>query len=117
MLYFNFTRIIKARGIDKPFSFMVKQGFSDNFATKIINNRVERMNLKEVERLCNLFQCTPNDLLEWIPSRDESGNDKHPLAPLKRVDKVMDLTKLLYSVPMDKLSAIEEMIINETRKT
>ena len=41
MLTFNFTRIFKARGIDKPFSYLVKVGYSDNFATRIVNNRIK----------------------------------------------------------------------------
>lgn len=32
MLIFNFTRIFKSRGIDKAFSYLVKHGYSENFA-------------------------------------------------------------------------------------
>lgn len=110
MLKFNFTRIFKARGIDKPFSYLVKKGYSDNFATRIANNRVERMNLTDVEMFCEMLNCTPNDLLEWIPSNTDSLNENHALYTLKRLDKVVHLTKLLHSVPLDKLIEIEALI-------
>ena len=116
MLTFNFTRIFKARGIDRPFSYLVKAGYSDNFATRIANNRVKRLNLKDVERLCELFQCTPNDLLEWIPGSKDADNDKHPLISIKRRDKVNQLTRILNSVPLDKLDEIESVIKKEIER-
>lgn len=116
MLTFNFTRIFKSRGIDKPFSYLVKLGYSDNFATRIVNNKIERLNLKDIEKLCELFQCTPNDLLEWIPGGNDLNNENHPLISIKRSDKVVQLTKILNSVPLDKLSDIESLIKKEMEK-
>ena len=116
MLTFNFTRIFKSRGIDKPFSYLVKVGYSDNFATRVVNNRIERLNLKDVEKLCELFQCTPNDLLEWTPDIKDQDNANHPLVSIKRSDKVVQLTKILHSVPLDKLNEIERLITNEIDK-
>lgn len=115
MLAFNFTRIFKARGIEKPFTYLVKRGFSETFATRMVHNRVKRMNLDDVERFCELFQCTPNDLLEWIPG-DAEGNDTHPLLPLKRSDAAINITKMLSSVPLDKLADIENLIKKELGK-
>ncbi len=110
MLTFNFTRIFKARGIDKPFSYLVKKGYSDNFATRIVNNRIAKLNLKDVELLCEMLHCTPNDLLEWIPSTAESTNENHPLISLKRTVKVIQLTQILNSIPLERLAEIEAMI-------
>lgn len=116
MLTFNFTRVFKSRGIDKPFSYLVKKGYSDNFATRVVNNRIEKLNLKDVEKLCELLQCTPNDLLQWNPSKEDENNEKHPLYSIKRSEKVVELTKVLSSVPLDKLRDIESMIMNEINK-
>jgi DNA-binding Xre family transcriptional regulator len=103
MLTFNFTRIFKSRGID-------------NYATRIVNNKIERLTLKDIEKLCELFQCTPNDFLEWIPGSNDLKNENHPLSSLKRSDKVVQLTKILNSVPLDKLADIETMINEKIRK-
>jgi DNA-binding Xre family transcriptional regulator len=110
MLTFNFTRIFKARGIDKPFSYLVKAGYSDNFATRVVNNRLQRLNLTDVEKLCELLQCTPNDLLEWIPDSKDKTNDTHPLVSIKRSDKMVHLTQVLNAIPLDKISEIESLI-------
>ncbi len=116
MLIFNFSRLFKARGIDKPFTHLVKAGYSDNFATRIVNSRIEKLNLKDVERLCEMLSCTPNDLLEWIPGNDQKSTDSHPLVSLRRTETVLNLTQILSSVPLDKLSDIERLIRNEVEK-
>jgi len=113
MLTFNFSRIFKARGIDKPFSYLVKVGYPDNFAARIVNNRIKRLYLADLEKLCEPLQSTPNDLLEWIPESKDKTNDKHPLISIKRSDKVVQLTQISNSVPLDKLSEIESVIKKE----
>ena len=110
MLTFNFTRIFMARGINKPFSFLRKTGYSDNFATRIVNNRINKLNLKDIEILCEILQCTPNDLLEWTPDKKQETMKNHPLTPLKRTQTIPHLLQLLNTVPLNKLSEIETFI-------
>jgi len=68
------------------------------------------MDLREVERLCELFRCTPNDLLEWEPSPEQAAIADHPLKPLERAKKVEGLSQLLNAIPLDKLEEIESLI-------
>lgn len=110
MLKYNFDRIFKARGIEKPFTFLKKAGFSDNFATKVKNNRVNRLDLDPMERLCIKLNCTPNDFLEWTPDKKNAVDNDHPLNIIKRSEKVVDITKTLNSVPLGKLEEIEKLI-------
>ncbi len=116
MLKYNFTRIFEARGISRPNSFLVKAGCSYNYAYRIANNKIRTLNLDELKRLCELFQCTPNDLLEWIPGPEESNIEKHPLYPLKRDKPPINIGQILKSVPLDKLSDIENLIKKEIGK-
>lgn len=113
MLAFNLKRIFAARGIEKPFTYMVRKGFSDSFSSAIINGRKHQMNLREVERLCELFRCTPNDLLEWTPSAEQAIQKDHPLKPLERVEKVAELNQLINTASMDKLAQIEAIVKRE----
>ena len=116
MLHFNFTRLFKARGITKPTTYMIRQGFSDKFATRVVHNDFRKLNLDDVQRLCELFVCTPNDMLEWEPGTDKVDSATHPLASLIRNEKVLDLSRTLNSVPLDKLLAIEKLIQDEINK-
>jgi hypothetical protein len=116
MLKFNFARILRARGIDKPYRFLLKQGYSSNTAYRISRDMGNELNLKSIERLCILFKCTPNDLLEWKPGKDDTDIEDHPLHSLIRQDNVTELNKLLYSIPLDKLENIKAMIQEEIKK-
>ncbi len=110
MIKYNFDRIFKARGVNKPFTYLTQAGFSDNFATRVKNNRIKRLELKELERLCLLLRCTPNELFEWTPNEENQNDENHPLQAIKKSEKVFDLTKMLNSVPLGELDEIEELI-------
>ena len=116
MLTFNFKRVFKARGIEKPFSYLVKAGYSDSFATRVVNSKIERMNLKVVESICGMLNCRPNDILEWIPDKNEKNTESHPLSALMRTGSVSQLNQLLNAVPLSRISEIENLIKNELKK-
>lgn len=116
MLHFNFTRLFRARGIHTPSKFLVQHGFSDKFAARVVRSDFRKLNIDDVEKLCEIFLCTPNDLLQWVPDSKTSDPGTHPLAPLMRDEKVMDLTRTLNSVPFERLLEIEKLIQEEVNK-
>lgn len=116
MITFNFGRLFKARGIERPFTYLVKAGYSDNFATRVVNSNINKMNLRDVEKLCELLLCTPNDLLEWIPTAKNDKVETHPLVSLRRTGTISQLNQLLNAVPLNQLGAIEAMIKQELNK-
>ncbi|WP_075591467.1 helix-turn-helix domain-containing protein [Labilibacter marinus] len=115
MLKYNFKRVFRARGIDRPFTFLKKAGFSDNFASKINNNRVYRLDLKDLERLCFLLRCTPHDLLEWHPEPSMETVDTHPLEKLRKSTKDTDLIKTISAIPLEQVQRIENLIKEEIK--
>jgi len=115
MIVYNFDRILLARGITKPFAYLTKAGFSDQFASKVKNNRIRNLGLKEMEKLCTILHCTPNDFFEWIPDSNSPVDKNHPLSAIRRSDKVVDLTKMLNSVPLGDLDEIEELIAEKLK--
>ncbi|MDX9848608.1 MAG: helix-turn-helix transcriptional regulator [Tenuifilaceae bacterium] len=116
MIRYNFERIFKARGVERPFSFLRTAGFSDNLATKLKQNRVKRLNLETLERLCIVLKCTPNDFFEWTPNPEENLNDNHPLNAIRRSDKVLSITQMLNDVPLGQLENIEKLVNDTVKK-
>jgi hypothetical protein len=41
MLISNFKRILKSRGIERPYTYLKNNGFSSSFASKVNGNRVK----------------------------------------------------------------------------
>jgi hypothetical protein len=66
-----------------PFSLRVL-GISNNNAHRLLNNKAKSIKLSTLFDICNLLQCTPNDLLD-IPDKDYEGlHASHPLRKLKK---------------------------------
>jgi DNA-binding Xre family transcriptional regulator len=110
MLIYNFDRIFKARGIERPFSYLRKAGFSDYLSSKIANNRIKSIRLSSIERFCLLMKCTPNDIMVWIPENNMDYESDHPMNIIKSNDDDVDIIKLINSVPLGKLPEIEKLI-------
>ena len=116
MLTYNFKRVFRARAIDKPFSFLKRNGFSDNFATKISNNRSKRINLSELERLCLILKCAPNDFFQWDQDETCEIEESHPLNELKKTKDESDLMTTLNSLPLGKMKEINNLIKENIKK-
>ena len=115
MLVYNLKKVFNARGIDKPIGFLRRQGFTDSHAFYLKEGKVIGMRLKTIEKLCIALNCTPNDLIEWIPDKSLPLAKDHALNQLKQRKKSVDLASKLQSVPMDKLEGIEKFIDEETK--
>jgi DNA-binding Xre family transcriptional regulator len=116
MLKLNLQRNFAARAISRPYSFLVGQGFSKNFSTRLSAGDIQRIDLAVIEKLCIMFQCTPNDLLEWVPSQNEQGIETNPLAALIRTGANVDVFAALNALPYDKLVEVEKLISERVQK-
>ena len=116
MIRFNFTRVFVARGIERPYSFLRKAGISGSFSSRISKNEVARMNVSNLERLCMILHCTPNDLLEWTPEKDFDPTKKHPLDAIKNTNTMINISNSLISIPADKLAEIESLIQKKVKE-
>jgi len=110
MLKYNLKRVMRARGQTKYFTYLRKQGYAPNTASRLLNEHVKTLNLKQVEHLCLLLDCTPNDLLDWDPGKDITEPKKKALADLIRTDEVSRVSQLLYQVPMSELKDVAQYL-------
>jgi DNA-binding Xre family transcriptional regulator len=113
MLLFNSARVFKARGIDRPANYLKNQGYSIATTTRIVNNQKQGFSLGTLEKLCLTLNCTPNDFLEWVPSKDMVTNSNHALNVLKRSDTLASVTQLVNNASLEKLEKIQEIIQRE----
>ena len=115
MLVFNFSRAFKARGVERSFSYLCEKGYSPNFASRIKNNRGKQLKLDDLEKLCLMLRCTPNDLLEWKPAASLTDPESHPLGVLIRNKQLEKLSQLLHDLPLDKLEQVDAYIRREVQ--
>ena len=114
MLKINIHRVCQMRNIDRPFSFFKNCGFSISSATRIASGNLKGFSLESFEKVCLALNCTPNDLLEWVPSKNANLSPNHSLNALKRTEATLaSFTQLVNGVSLDKIEKIQEIIQKE----
>ncbi len=114
MLTLNLTPIFNARGINRPYSFLVKAGLSPHAANAIVNSETRSFRLDHIELLCRVLVCEPNDLLQYTPGNDQQLPANHPLNNLLQEDNLENMKQTLATMPFKKLKEINKQVNNNT---
>jgi DNA-binding Xre family transcriptional regulator len=78
MLVLNLERLIALRGVKHMRAYLVNHGFSDGEARNLLSGKTKSVRLDLLTRLCEEFECSPNDLFDW------QGNPTHVLSCLTK---------------------------------
>ncbi|MCK9210753.1 MAG: helix-turn-helix transcriptional regulator [Ignavibacteriaceae bacterium] len=112
MLKYNLDKIFKMRGINNPVQFLVSKGYSKDNAYRIVKGIAKNLQLYQMQDFCLWFNCTPNDLLEWTPDKQEDLATSPALMQLMPI-KIEDFAQLAKDIPMNKvpefMKKIEEL--------
>jgi len=107
MLRIDIKRIARKKGHLEPVKLLVSKGFGGQKAWRIVSGRVKVWELKDIEKLCEIFQCTPNDLFVLEPDKGKVYDVKNPLRELIRVNESYDVLSFLRSEPIEKIKEME----------
>ncbi len=115
MLNLRIRFIIESKGIANPYTFLTKHGFTANMAHRYINGKVEHLKLSHLEKFCTILNCTPHDLLEWVP-KEGNYSSSHPLAPLVRNEKVFNILGYINKLPLEQVKELQEFLVKQSLK-
>lgn len=110
MLLLNLRPIFQARGIERPYSFLVKSGFSYHTANLLLNSTTRSFRLDHIEKLCTILVCEPNDLLAYRPYEGQQLPAEHPLNNLKLTETQKGINQTLATMPYKQLKEITKQI-------
>ncbi len=110
MLYFNLTRLLKLRGVERPYSWLVVNGFVPQTAVRWAKNDIGYMRPAQMEKICLLLNCTPNDLFDWREDGKTVVHDTHALRTLIKHAPDTTIQTTLRELPLDKLEKLGEML-------
>jgi len=97
------------KGILKPAQYLINAGFSKDAAYRIINGKVSAFTPAQIEKFCILFECSPNDLLEWTADDTNNLSESHPLRKLI-ASKQIDLRNIALDIPINKIEDFAKKI-------
>ncbi len=106
MLYLHTAPIFAARGIKRPYSFLIKAGFTHHTAKIILNGNTRIFRLDHIEDLCRILVCEPNDLLAWKPDQNVLYTAQNPLEKLRVYGNEPTLNETLASMPFSELKKV-----------
>jgi DNA-binding Xre family transcriptional regulator len=110
MITWNLIPVLKARGIERPYNWLVKAGLSPHSAHYLLQRYSRIIRLDHVELLCEKLLCTPNELLKWTPRSDNHLSADHPLTKLKNSPFDFDLAETLKTASFEKLNEIKNLL-------
>jgi DNA-binding Xre family transcriptional regulator len=106
MFILNVKRILRLRGIEKHYKYLLGLGFVPATANILLSSTAQRVTLEHLERLCLALNCTPNDLIEWQPNNTQAVAATHSINGLKK----RNLNAMLSEVPVDKFEQIADIL-------
>lgn len=110
MLRLDLNRIFRVKGIGKKNSYLVSRGHSSTYASHLVNNQVVSISFAKMEDLCRDFNCTPNDLFDFVPEKDSTLPEGHALWSLRKSDKIEEVNKLLNELPMERIEELYRVL-------
>ena len=110
MLYYDFVSVIHARGVEKPYAWLVKKGFTHHMASRISMNDVKQFSLKHMEQLCEVLGCAPHDLMVWRPNTEKEDVESNPLQALRRRHKPTNIKQLMSQLSLKEIKDLEQAL-------
>lgn len=110
MIRLNLTPVFQARGIEKPYNYLVRSGFTRHTAYSLANNDMLSIHVDHIEKLCTVLVCEPNDLFVFTPRKDRHYPPNHPLLNLLQQDVPGYLKQALANMPLKQLKELTKDI-------
>lgn len=108
MLKLNLRKIASMRGIKNISIEMQRHGIKHYTASRYNRGMMAHFKLEHIEKLCLMMNCTPDDLLEWIPDKTLENAPDIALNKLKH-QEVFDFMEMSKNIPLDKLPELKKM--------
>lgn len=111
MITLHLAPIFKARGIERPFNFLIKAGLPRHSAHRILNNKISVLRFDHLELLCRILICDPHDLLLFTPEKGQQYANNHPLFKLKEKEPTGNLHEVIATMPYAQLKEVAKSIV------
>lgn len=110
MIRLNITRILKIKGITEANQYFIQRGHSPSYTYHLLRNNLNSLSMEKLEMLCTDLNCTPNDLLTYIPETKKMLAADHALHSLTKTETITEVNKLLHNLPMEKIEELYKVL-------
>lgn len=110
MINTNLHSIFALRNIQKPRTWMIKNGISANTADRLLRNEQRHLKFDDVEKLCLGLNCSPSDLFIWQPDSEADNIPNHPLQAIRSNKTLPDVMEELNRSTIDELKIVADFM-------
>jgi len=111
MLIIDLKRIARKKGRTDVTEVLRKAGYNAHKAWRMANGKMKKWDLKDIEKLCEIFRCTPDDLFVLVPDKGKTYDEGQDLRKLLRTNEAFDLVGFMSAQPAEKIAGIEQLIL------
>lgn len=87
-------------------------GYSTGYATRLSRNEINQISLEYLERFCRDFNCTPNDIFDFRPNKNDNLPPDHALHSLTKKELTNEINEIINALPAEKIQQIHDIIKN-----
>jgi len=113
MITLNIPRIATLKGVQHPYTYMVKKGFTPQTAKDLLAGRTKRLAFAHLEKLCRIYNCEPYDLFDYLPDKNAHLKGQDHLAFLTKPKTGEDIHDLIAGL---SLKQMEELVADVSRR-
>lgn len=115
MITLNIKRIARVMGVQRPYTFLVQQGFTPQTAKDLIAGRTRSLHFNHLEKLCRIFSCEPYDLYDYVPDQPEASIGTDHLAFLAKPTDQVDFNTLSAGLSYKEMEALLNEVAQRTK--
>lgn len=116
MFTLQLTPIFKLRGIEQPYSYLTKNGFTHYSASKILSAKPKSISFKHLSQLCELLICSPKDILLYEPKSSNELTKDHPLNNWKVANNHVDFSQLVATYSVEELRQLADELVKRKKE-
>ena len=115
MLHYKIKQVLQATGHRYPATWLKNHcNFGKDKAYKSLNGDQKTINMRDLSKLCENLNCTPNDLMYWEQTARTKVPETHPcMTQLKPPLKISDWDMVFKHLPADKVLELHEMALKK----
>lgn len=84
MIKFYIREVLRVKGYKPNTHILQQMGLRYTAANRLIKGETRSLTLDHLEMLCHFLNCTPNDILNFIPDQENTPSPEHPLNTLTK---------------------------------
>ncbi len=108
MMKLRIADLCKERMIEKAYTLFVEAGISKTKTRQYLDGKTNRLMLDDVEILCRLLHCTPNQLMEWTPKSKAEDYEGNPLQAIRKKPP-FNMADILSGMTIGEMEAMVEL--------